>query len=168
MSSRLFDSSDLSGDGTPGSLGCSEATTGGWLGRSPLGVDVFEKSLDRAKALFVLCSTGGNPVFGAGDLDDEEMDPGVLSRTDPTIWTFLVGGSGIRSLIVGVLAEGGEWIEVVWHVLQEHCHTRESFEEPSAMYIPPGIYKFKSTSAGRTESCHITSDEGRRVDPVYM
>jgi len=89
------------------SIGRSGITTGGWLGRSPFGVDFFERFLDRANALLVLCSTGGNPVFGAGDLDDKGADPGVLSRTDPTSWTLFVEASGMRSLIVGVLAKDG-------------------------------------------------------------
>ena len=110
-SSRHFDSSDVGGGGTFGSLGCSGVTTGGWLGRSGFEEDFFERSLDRANALLVLCSTGGNPVFGAGDLDDEGVDPGVLSRTDPTSWTFFVEASGMRSLVVGVLVKGSEWIE---------------------------------------------------------
>ena len=84
-SSRHFDSSDGAGGGMFRDLGRSGVTTGGWLGRSLSGVDFFDRSLDRANALFVLCSTGGNPVFGAGNLDDKVVDPGVLSRTDPTI-----------------------------------------------------------------------------------
>ena len=88
ISSRHFGSSDVDGGGTFEGSGCPEVTGGGWLGRPPSGEDCFDGSLDRANALLVLCCTGGNPVFGADDLNDEEVDPGVLSRTDPTSWTF--------------------------------------------------------------------------------
>ena len=105
MPSRHFGSSGVDGGGRFGSLGRSEVTTGGWLGRSRFGMDVG--SLDRANALFVRCSTGGNPVFGASDLNDEEVGPGVLSRTDPMSWTFVAEASGMRSLLVGVFVKVG-------------------------------------------------------------
>lgn len=117
--SRHFGSLGADGDGTFWSLGCSGTRIGGFLGRSPPGVGVFERPLDRANALLVLCSTGGNPVFGAGDLDDEndeEAGPGVLSRTDPISWAF-AEALGISGLAMDVLVKGGEQIAV--HVLRE-------------------------------------------------
>ena len=146
-------------------LGRSGVTTGGWLGRSLSGVDFFDRSLDRANALFVLCSTGGNPVLGAGDLDDKVVDPGVLSRTDPTIWTFSMEASGMRSLVVGVFVKGGEWIE--GHVLCESkpvldamvsqftINRREICKDrtvPSVVYIP-GIYNKKRQPSSHTNFC---------------
>ena len=37
----------------------------------------------------------GRPVFEAGGLDDEELDPSVLSSTYPTSWTFFVKTLGM-------------------------------------------------------------------------
>lgn len=95
---------------------CSETTVGGFLGRSPLSAEFFEKSLDRANALLVLCSTGGKPVLGAEDLNGEDVDPGVLSKTEPTSWAFLVEVFGM-TLVVGVL---GVW----WWVDEEDQRAR--------------------------------------------
>ena len=124
----------------------------------------------------VLRSTGGNPAFGAGDLNDEEVDPGVLSRTDPTSWTFFAEASGMwrasgcgrarqglqnRSECTCLASQKAFSLNARVFAISKFAAIAVNSREntlnqnrtlPSVAYIP-GIYNKKYTSSSRN-FCH--------------
>ena len=50
-------------------------------------------------------------MFETSDLDDGEVDPGMLSSMCPTSWTFFVETLGMMTLVVSVPIESGDQIE---------------------------------------------------------
>ena len=67
--------------------------TGGWLGRSTFTIRsgrFREIPGSRKRALRPMLDHEGRPVVEGGDLDDEELDPSVLSSAYQTSWTSFV------------------------------------------------------------------------------